>query len=307
MSYLVFHKEVFFGPLYFVLFINDMPDVVHNLIALLADDAKLFNSVVNHEDHADLQQDLQHLQDWAKKLQLKFNDTKCKVLHLVQKNPNFTYTMSDVLLEAMTEETDLGVVIDNKLNFNIHIDKQVGKVNRQLGLIRRSFEALDAKSFTLLHKSLVKTLEYYIAAAHPILDRKEKLIEGVQQRATKLIPGMSKLSYVGRLITLKLPSLYYRRARGDIIEVCKYIHGIYKVETSPLVLDNNPASTRGHMYKLKKTRCNRSQTQKYFRHRVVNPWNGLPDEVFTAPTLNTLKNRLDARCKDFHYTLKPLF
>ena len=46
------------------------------------------------------------------------------------------------------------------------------------------------------------------------------MIENIQRRATKLIPGLSDLSYEDRLHRLKLPSLSYRRSRGDMIEVC---------------------------------------------------------------------------------------
>ena len=38
------------GPLYFVLFINYMPDEVHNMIALFADDAKLFSAISSDAD-----------------------------------------------------------------------------------------------------------------------------------------------------------------------------------------------------------------------------------------------------------------
>ena len=283
-----------------------MPEAVHSLIALFADDAKLFTDIANEGDRMGLQEDLNRLQDWATKWQLRFNAEKCKVLHLGRLNPNYNYDMDGVALKITTEEKDLGVVIDDKLKFDAHTEKQVNKANRQLGLIRRSFDALDTESLTLLYKSLVRThLEYCNAAAHPILDRQEKLLEGVQRRATKLSPGLKNLDYIDRLKKLKLPTLYYRRARGDIIEVYKYMQDIYKVETSPLTLDDNPVSTRGHRYKLKKTRCTKSQTQKFFKHRVVNSWNGLPEEVVTAPTLNTLKNRLDNHWKDHQYSLVP--
>jgi len=45
-----------------------------------------------------------------------------------------------------------------------------------------------------------------------------------------MIPGMAKLPYEERLRRLDLPSLVYRRTRGDAIEVHKYIHGIYKTD-----------------------------------------------------------------------------
>ena len=40
-----------------------------------------------------------------------------------------------------------------------------------------------------------------------------------------MIPGMPKISYPDRLRKLKLPTLTYRRARGDMIETYKLLSG----------------------------------------------------------------------------------
>jgi hypothetical protein len=58
------------------------------------------------------------------------------------------------------------------------------------------------------------------------------MIENIQRRATKLIPGLSNLSYEDRIRRLKLPSLSYRRSRGDMIEVYKIMSGKYDPEIS---------------------------------------------------------------------------
>jgi len=55
-------------------------------------------------------------------------------------------------------------------------------------------------------------------------------------RATKLLTEVKHLSYVEQLKYLSLPTLYYRRFRGDMIMVYKLLSGIY---------DPNIA-TRGH-------------------------------------------------------------
>ncbi|XP_062589095.1 uncharacterized protein LOC134250751, partial [Saccostrea cucullata] len=62
---------------------------------------------------------------------------------------------------------------------------------------------------------------------------KLRMIEGVQRRATKQIPGLAKLSYEERLKKLKLPTLKYRRHRGEMIEVYKITSGKY----DPLATD----------------------------------------------------------------------
>ena len=58
------------GPLLFICYINDMPDLIKSLI-LYADDAKLFNKVC--VDSASLQSDLDTLCEWSMQWQLKFN------------------------------------------------------------------------------------------------------------------------------------------------------------------------------------------------------------------------------------------
>ena len=293
------------GPLYFIIFINDMPEAVHNLIALFADDAKLFSSIASTQHHDELQEDLESLQDWANKWQLRFNAKKCKVMHLGRSNPEYEYKMGDVVLESVDDEKDLGVRIDNELKFDLHIESQVNKANRILGLIRRSFDILETDTFNILYKSLVRPyLEYCNAVTYPQYQRQCKLLEGVQRRATKMVPHLREKGYTDRLEELDLPSLYFRRARGDIIETYKYIHNIYKVNSSPLIRDTNTDRTRGHSLKLETRRHNKVLRKHFFSYRVITPWNKLPEEIVHAPTVNTLKNRLDKHWRKHKYSLE---
>ena len=52
-------------------------------------------------------------------------------------------------------------------------------------------------------------------------------LENVQRRATKLHQNISHLSYPEHLAALNLPTLVYRRIRGDMIEIFKVINNIY--------------------------------------------------------------------------------
>jgi len=61
------------------------------------------------------------------------------------------------------------------------------------------------------------------------VDAKKDIItlEDVQRRATKLVPGLRDLNYPDRLTKLNLPTLVYRRLRGDMIEMFKMVTGAY--------------------------------------------------------------------------------
>ena len=89
-----------------------------------------------------------------------------------------------------------------------------------LGLIRTVIKSLDETTIPTLFISLVRPhLEYGNVIWSPRW-RKDKLeIEKVQRRATKLIPTLKDLPYEERLRCLRLPSLNYRRRRGDMIQV----------------------------------------------------------------------------------------
>ena len=52
-------------------------------------------------------------------------------------------------------------------------------------------------------------------------------VESVQRHFTKRISGLNHLSYHERLRALNIPSLEYRRSRGDMIETYKILHTIY--------------------------------------------------------------------------------
>ena len=127
-----------------------------------------------------------------------------------------------------------------ELKFDQHVEVISYKANETLGLTRRSFTFLDGPTVKKLYSSLViRILEYENVIWAATLKRDLRILENVQRRATKLIPRLKCQEYCDRLKALKLPSLYYRRARRDIIEVYKYLHGIYKVDNMTLQMLHN--------------------------------------------------------------------
>ena len=195
-------------------------------------------------------------------------------------------------------EKDIGVTIDDKLNFDKHISEKINKANSIMGLVRRTMEYMDNTIFKLLYTALVRPhLEYANQVWCPYLVKHIEEIENVQRRATKQLPGMSNLSYEERLQRLKLPSLAYRRVRGDMIEMYKILTEKYDPEVTNFI-KTNPTTTRGHNLKIFKNRT-RLNVRKYsFVHRSVDIWNSLPETVVTAKTVNTFKARLDRHWKD---------
>src|SRR5437867_1320784 len=124
-----------------------------------------------------------------------------------------------------------------------------------------------------------------------------------KKRATKLIRVCKDLSYKDRLLFLQLPTLKYRRFRGDMIEVYKILNGFYDAKVVPPLERNLDCRTRGNSFKLKVDRCKHDIRKFSFCNRVVNVWNSLPDYVVTSGSLNIFKNNLDKhwKCEFFYY------
>ena len=171
------------------------------------------------------------------------------------------------------------------------------------GILIRTIKNKYPNIMTSLFKALVRPiLEYAVAVWCPYKKKHINEIEKVQRQFTKHIKGLRKLSYPDRLSKLKLPSLEYRRLRGDFIEVYKILHKIYDPLTtgSLLTLDLN-LKTRTNSLKLKKKRTNFQPYQSFFTNRVTSNWNRLSQEIVCAESLNIFKNKLDAKFKNIMY------
>ena len=241
-------------PILFVMFINDLPDVVRSTVKIFADDTKLFLEVRSVDGSEKLQQDLDNLVLWSQKLQLVFNESKCKVIHLGTSNTRHTYTMSATPLESTPDEKDLGVVMDEELKFHLHVPQAVKKASRMLGLVHATFTCLDETTIPRLFMTMVQPhLEYGNVIWHPRYKWDKLEVEKIQHRATKLIPSLKGLSYEDRLRVLKMPSLEHCRIRGDLLQVYKILNGIDRVDPSLFFCMVTGSSTRGHNQKMVKS------------------------------------------------------
>ncbi len=104
------------GPLLFVIFINDLPNLLSSEVFLFADETKVFNKVKDAPDANTLQLDLDQLSDWSNKWLLRFNPDKCTHMHLGTKNITSTpYHLQGQNLKKIHDEKDIGVTIDEDL------------------------------------------------------------------------------------------------------------------------------------------------------------------------------------------------
>ena len=151
------------------------------------------------------------------------------------------------------------------------------------------------------YKHLVRPhLEYANTVWYPYLRKHIDSIEQVQRNFTKHIIELKDMTYHERILNLGLPSLEYRRVRGDLIETYKICHKIYDPVTTDNLLNfvtntssDVPDRRRGHPHMLSNISPNTNKFKYFFSNRITNAWNSLPSNVVTATSLNAFKNDLD--------------
>ena len=214
-------------------------------------------------------------------------------MHLGYQNLEQTYHLNGHALESSHREKDLCVIIDDKLKFHDHTAKAAKKANQILGVMKRSYNTRDKMTMCTLYKAIVRPhLDYGNAIWGPFYQNDIKKIESIQRRATKLISHLKDKTYEDRLRDLELPSLIYRRRRGDVVLMFNIMDGLVRMDTSDLFTPAGLWHTSGHTQKVFKTHAARTARVNTFPQRVANEWNALPNYVIMAPSINLFKKRL---------------
>ena len=154
------------GSLFFVIFINDLPDVVSptTLVALYADDCKTSRVIQHPCDHELLHDDLNSLVSWSRLNRMSFNTKKCKLMRITKnRSPIFApLQLGGTTLEVTAEFSDLAFLTNHKLSRNSLLHKISSKANKVLGFINGNCrEFRDVLTLRTLYCALVRSqLEY---------------------------------------------------------------------------------------------------------------------------------------------------
>ena len=124
------------GPVLFNIFINDIVDTVDSETRLFADDCVCYRPIEKDQDYVQLQRDIDHLTSWAKEWYMRFEPSKCKIMHITRKTTHkitHQYIMEHTSLESVHHTKYLsfeirtswffiydGVLFDTANHINLH-------------------------------------------------------------------------------------------------------------------------------------------------------------------------------------------
>ena len=150
------------GPLMFSLHINDTHEGTSSSVNLFADDCLVYIHIHNATDSSELQNDLDHMCDWAHKWQISFNQDKCSVLTITQRRTPLKsfYTVPWKTLKHYDYLTYQGVELSKDMDWGHHIKATTSKVQRTLNILRRNLSGCGRETKG----------KAYVALAHPFLE-----------------------------------------------------------------------------------------------------------------------------------------
>lgn len=220
------------GPLLFVLFINDIRECFKNSKFLLyADDLKAYKSIVSVDDCHLLQEDLHRFTMYCADNKLHLSLRKCNTISFT-KNKNlvpFTYNLCGEPLKKVSFIRDLGILLDNQLHLDLHVENVVNKSFKMFGFVMRSSTNFkNVSTYLYLYKTIVRSqLEYAVPVWNPYYKKYTEAIEKVQRKYLRTMNYKcfhNYLSYSDLLFKYKLISLESRRKYLEAVTLYNIVH-----------------------------------------------------------------------------------
>ena len=148
------------GPTLFIIYVNDLPDVIQSYVGIFADDTKIYHPITSPIDYDIFQVDINSALQWCDVWLSFFNSSKCHHNRIGSSSSirqYYLFSSDDIThpITVVSNERDLGVTFDRDLKFIDHIKTIVQKANNVLGIIKRTFTCRDATTIRLLYTTLI--------------------------------------------------------------------------------------------------------------------------------------------------------
>ena len=186
------------GPLLFLIYINDISKNLESNVKLFADDTSLFSVVFDPNISArTLNNDLSKIEQWAFQWKMSFNPDLSKqaqeVLFSKKKNisyhPDLYFNQSKV--KVVPAQKHLGLILDNKLNFNLHLKTVIDKITKSINVLRKLRFHIPRHSLITIYKSFIRSqLEYAdVIYDQPSIATFSDRLESIQYNSALAITG----------------------------------------------------------------------------------------------------------------------
>ena len=280
------------GPLLFNLFINDIFFFLKKTnIANYADDNTIYTS---ENDIASLLKTLEDetstVINWFHINEMKSNNDKC---HLMVTN-NVTITIGNASIETSNTIELLGIIIDNKLNFNEHISNLLKKGNQKLHALARISKYLDKNKLRIVMKTFIQSQFNYCPLIWMFHSRiMNNKINKLHERALRIVYNNNNLTFQELLDLDIAVTIHQRNLQKLATEIYKVKNNLSPQPMQELFIEHTAIhdlrNKRYWEFPTVKTVC---YGQESVRYPGPKTWEMLPNDIKSAKTLEEFKMKI---------------
>ena len=292
------------GPLLFLVLLGDIDEqVVHSFVSSFADDTRVGKSIGSTDDARLLQEDLDKIFEWSKRVNMTFNSDKFEHLRYQAniQHPLHTYLSdSGTPIETKSKLRDLGVTISASATFSDFISEKITSVTKLSGWALRTFKSRSLPVMLTIWKSLLRChIDYCSQLWSPHKTGDIQAVERLQHSFIRKIAGLQGLTYWEQLKVTKLTSLERRRERYAAIYTWRILENqVPNLSSSPVTCRAN--DRRGRICSVPNISPRAPVSVQTIRRnsfavRGPNLFNSLPRHVrdLSGCKVDTFKNALD--------------
>ena len=295
------------GPLLFLVYTIDLPAAClnhHTMCSQFVDDTALITTANSFSAaETSLQSAVASAGKWLVNWHLLVNATKTVVIHFHNTNrpperPPII-TLHSTVLYVVSNHRHLGVIIQQNLKWDQHIQHVLTKSSRKLGMFLRFRSSLNADAMIYLFKAYIRPIIEYASISYSSLSSTlSDRLERFQRNAARIclrLPLFSPVNHSSLLHHAQLPTLSSRRK----LKLALFAHSIHHKHAPPHIL-NLPIIYSQCTYPLRHTRTFSVPTTRTDRHRdsplyaALSIFNTLPQDLLTSKNRSAFKKHLSS-------------
>ena len=293
------------GPIMFIVFINDLPNVLQHSSALMyADDTVLYSShLASKTVRKNIQCDLDKVQNWCKENRLTVNVSKTKIMTFMSDHnrkiyKQFRFYLNGLQIEEVEKYKYLGTILDNKLNGDYQFSKLIKDLGFKLKTFGKIRRYLTTRAALTVYKSTILPIIDYNDYFQQLwnADKKHKLQKmqnwGLRTVYTNVQPRLNE-------------NELHLEAKLDMLESRRIYHMLilmYNRSKDPNMIDDRDLPTRQFdKVKFKVINPNVKKAFKSPGYLGAQLWDKLPRDTQLSRSVH------DFKCKCLAHIRNGLF
>lgn len=287
------------GPLLFLLYINDIQDVIQTNLRQFADDASAFKGYQIFEEILEsLVPDLKSMLHWSAKWLMNFNPTKTEGLNicLIDQVRQPLILDGNEIVDVVSHK-HLGVIFNNKGTWSDHINYISAKALKKIGILRSLKYTFDRQTLETMYFSFVRSgIEYASSVWDSCTQNETNQLESIQIDAARIVTGLPRYCSIDRLfVEVGWLSLQKRREIKKLILMYKIFNNlapVYLTELLPPTVGHFQHHFLRNNFNIHNFRPRTAIFANSYFPSTINLWNELDQDIRSSGSIGQFVYRL---------------